>query len=310
MPKRLLPVALLLLSACQSNTADKAHQRRLQSLTYSLELANDRTSRENVYLWRKLEGEVAGGHFGQLAPNSAIAQLLAHCDTILAVTVRWRAHLPKCRKQLSVLAASSPSARLSPAEYEVAIQLLQQLAAYRVILRAQDSQLVLPRLGPPQLTIDTTAVALANFYFRDATPAEALAALAQLEATVLADEAAALSAQSMRLACGGNIIYDSTHAQALADTSAVVAGTEYHASLFLAAVLKPAGLAMSANGQPIIVPPSGIGQVHFVADPHLLGNRQEVNTYWNGVIQIRSPYTRSGDTTYKVRVPYRIVRGK
>jgi hypothetical protein len=308
MHKPLLPVAILLtLSACQSG---KAGPRRLQALTYSLEQANNRATRENEYLWKTIQNEVAGGRFGQLTPNSAVAQLLAHSDTIQLVMKQWRAHLFNCREQLSALAISSPHASLGPETYKETTQLLQQMAAYRVTLLAQDSQLVLPRLLPPRMTADTTAAAMADFYFRNATPAEAMAALAQLEATMLADEAAALLGQNMRLACGGNIIFDSTHAQALTDTSAVVAGTEYRASFFLAAVLKPAGLTMSANGQPVTVRPGGTGQVRFIADPRLLGNKQEVTAYWNGLIRVKSGYTHSGDTTYKVRVPYRIVRSK
>ena len=307
MHKPLLPFAILLtLSACQS---EKAGPRRLQALTYSLEQANNRAARENDYLWGTIHNEVAGGRFGQLTPSSAVAQLLAHSDTIQRVMKQWRAHLFNCREQLSALAISSPNASLGPETYKQTTQLLQQMAAYRVTLLAQDSQLVLPRL-PPRMTADTTAAAMADFYFRNATPAEAMAALAQLEATMLADEAAALLGQNMRLACGGNIIFDSTHAQALTHTSAVVAGTEYRASFFLAAVLQPAGLTMTANGQPIAVMPGGIGTVRFIADPRLLGNKQEVTAYWTGIIRVPSPYTQSGDTVYKVRVPYRIVRSK
>ncbi len=191
-----------------------------------------------------------------------------------------------------------------------ATQLLGQLVAYRARLRKLDPHVALPRLVPPALPTSTAPPALADFYFRDAKAAEALAALAQLEATVLTSETTALQAQSIMLACGGNIVFDRVGAWAIAESNTVVAGTEYRADLLLTTTLTAAGLSMSANGQPIAVQPDGVGRVRFVADPRLLGNRSEVVAYWTGVIRARSPYTQSGDTTYKVRVPYRIVRGR
>lgn len=304
MLKLVLPLGILLaLSGCHTKEADL---RRLQALTYSLEQANERAIINALHEERYLRNRLA--MFGsQAAQNPALAQLVARCDTMQAGADWLRARLRESRRQVCLLA---PDQALSPAQRAAATQLLAQLVAYRVRLRKLDPRVALPRLVPPALPTSTAPSALADFYFREATAAEALAALAQLEATVLTSETAALESQSILLACGGNIVFDRVGAWAIAESNTVVAGTEYRADLLLATTLTTAGLTMRANGQPITVQPGGSGRVRFVADPRLLGDRPEVMAYWTGVICARSPYTQSGDTTYKVRVPYRIVRGR
>lgn len=116
-------------------------------------------------------------------------------------------------------------------------------------------------------------------------------------------------AQDVQLSCR-NVMYDEVGIRAVPDSTAVVAGQEYRARLSLFAIPKPAGMTMSANGQPIAVMPDGVGRVRFMANPRLLGNKQEATAHWNGFICVKSAYTQSGDTTYQVRVPYRIVRSK
>jgi hypothetical protein len=295
--------ALLALSSCQP---EKADPRRLQALTYSLEQANERAVVNTLEERVRMRGRIAmlGG---QATQNPALTQLVARCDTMQAGADWLRARLRETRQQLRLVA---PSQALSPAQRAAATQLLGQLVAYRATLRKLDARVALPRLIPPALPTATAPSALADFYFRDATAAEALAALAQLEATMLTSETAALESQSVILACGGNVVFDRVGAWAIAESNTVVAGTEYRADLLLASSLTTAGMRMSANGQPITVQPGGSGRVRFVASPRLLGNRPAVTAYWTGLIRARSPYTQSGDTTYKVRVPYRIVRGR
>ncbi len=304
MHKLLLPVAvLLILSACQ---AEKADPRRLQALTYSLEQANERAVATNRESWVRMRWRIE--KFSRpAAPNSAIKQLIVRCDTIQAGAAWLRARLRESRQQLRLVA---PGQALSPAQHAAATQLLAQLVAYRATLRKLDARVALPRLVPPALVTSTTPSALADFYFRDATATEALAAFVQLEAILLACETTALESQSLMLACGGNIVFDRVGAWAIAESNTVAAGTEYRADLLLATALTTTGLTMSANGQPVTVQPSGFGRVRFIADPRLLGNRSEITAYWTGIIRARSPYTQSGDTTYKVRVPYRIVRSQ
>jgi hypothetical protein len=303
MHKPLLPVAILLiLSACQS---EKAAPRRLQALTYSLEQANDREMAENANFGAHIRTRIGWLH-NKPPRNLALAQLLARCDTIQVGAARLRERLRESRQ---LLRRAAPDQPLSPAQRAATTRLLEQLVAYQATLHILDKQVVLPRLVPPTLAGSAAALP-ADFYFRDATATEALAALAQLDATTLTSEGAALLAQSTMLACGGNIIFDKVGAWAIAESNTVAAGTEYRADLVLASALTIAGMTMSANGQPIAVMPEGIGQVRFIADPRLLGNRQAVTAYWNGLICVKSAYTQSGDTTYKVRVPYRIVRSK
>jgi len=302
MHKPLLFVAILLsLSACQ---AEKADPRRLQALTYSLEQANELEIGENLAIWQQMRARIASGLYGRSAQNPAIAQLMARYDTIQMGAGLLREQLRESRQQLRKVPPNQP---LSPMQHGVVNRFLGQLVAYQATLHTLDKRVVLPHLVPPTLAGNASS---ADFYFRDATVAEALAALAQLEATVLTSENAALQSQSIVLACGGNIVFDRVGAWAIAESNTVAAGTEYRADLVLASSLTIAGMTMSANGQPIAVRPGGAGRVRFTADPRLLGNRQAVTAHWDGLIRVKSAYTQSGDTTYKVRVPYHIVRSK
>lgn len=303
MHKLLLPIAILLtLSACHSQKTDP---RRLQALTYSLEQANERELAENAASGSRMRTRMGWLH-NKPPRNLALVQLLARCDTIQVGAARLR---EKLRESRQLLRRSAPDQPLSPTQRAATTRLLGQLVAYQATLHTLDARLILPRLVPPTLAGNAVA-SPDDFYFRDATATEGLAALAQLEATVLTSEGAALLAQSTMLACGGNIVFDKVGAWAIAESNTVAAGTEYRADLVLVSSLTIAGMNMSANGQPIAVMPSGIGRVRFVADPQLLGNRPEVTAHWNGLIRVKSAYTHSGDTAYKVRVPYRIVRSR
>jgi hypothetical protein len=303
MLKRLLPFVLLL-SACHPDAANSMHRRRTRALTHCLEQVNEHLAQDNVRRWQGLAGWRE--KFRSHGPDPALDQLLRRCDSIRAEAAQLRRQLIATRRQWHTLAIRHSGEAIGSASLAATTQLLRQFVAYRASLRAIDSQLVLTRLAP---AADTTAPALADFYFRDASPVDALASLAQLEAAILGDESAALLAQDVQLGCR-NVVYDEVGIRTVPDSTAVIAGREYRAHLSLFAIPKPAGLMMSANGQPIAVMPDGVGRVRFVADPRLLGNRAEVMAYWTGVIRARSPYTHSGDTTYKVRVPYRIVRGR
>lgn len=304
MLKRLIPFSLLLSAACHPDAADIAHRRRTRTLTHCLEQANEHLAQESLRRWQGLTGWRE--KFQSHGRDPALDQLLLRCDSIRAGATRLRRQLVSTRRYLHTLAARSSSEAIGQAPLAATKQLLSQFAAYRAALRAIDRQVVLTRLAP---AADTTAPALAAFYFRDAPPPEALASLAQLEAAILGDEAAALLAQDMQLACR-NVVYDEVGIRAVPDSTAVVAGQEYQARLSLFAIPKPAGLTMSVNSHPIAVMPDGVGRVRFIADPRLLGNRREVTAHWDGLIRVKSPYTHSGDTTYKVRVPYRIVRSQ
>jgi hypothetical protein len=305
MHKQLLSIAILLtFSACHPNAADQAHQRRTRGLTRCLEQANEHLAQESLRRWQGLAGWRE--KFQSHGPDPALDQLLLRCDSIRAGATQLRQQLVAIRHQAHLLAARNPEEVVGPAPLAAATRLLSRVATYRATLRAIDRQVVLTRLAP---LADTTAPALAAFYFREAPPAEALAALAQLEAAILGDEAAALLAQDVQLSCR-NVAYGEVGARAVPDSTAVVAGQEYRARLSLFAIPKPAGLTMSANGQPIAVMPDGVGRVRFIADPRLLGNKQEVTAHWDGLIRIKNAYTQSGDTAYKVRVPYLIVRSR
>jgi hypothetical protein len=305
MPKLLASIGILLvLSACQPDAADRAHRRRTRALTRCLEQANEHLAQENLRRWQGLAGWKE--KFKSHSPDPALDHLLLRCDSIRAGATRLRQQLVAIRHQCHTLAVRDPDEVVGPALLAAATRLLGQFAAYRATLRAIDRQVVLTRLAP---LADTTAPALASFYFREAPPAEALAALAQLEAAIVGDEAAAVLAQDVQLSCR-NVMYNEVGIRAVPDSTVVVAGQEYRARLSLFAIPKPVGMTMSVNGQPIAVMPDGIGQVRFIADPRLLGNRQEATAHWDGLIRVKSAYTHSGDTTYKVRVPYRIVRSR
>jgi hypothetical protein len=138
--------------------------------------------------------------------------------------------------------------------------------------------------------------------FDDASLASALATLSQRETAVLLQEQAVLAA--IRAKVGATSLGLSLKPLAIAEASTVAPGATYRAELLLAHALNaPGSRSMTVNGAPITVGPDGHGQVSFTA-PRLNGAAVR-QAYWNGTI---TSHANGRDSTFRIRVPYTIVR--
>jgi hypothetical protein len=133
-----------------------------------------------------------------------------------------------------------------------------------------------------------------------ATPlADALADLSQLESEVLARQTHAL--QRLGQVIGARRWPSHPLATATAVSQVVAPGGSYRAQLGVVSYFSAKELAMrmSCNGQPVRISPQGVGLVSFRAP-----TRPGPAT-WMGTIRLHS---HGRDTTFKVRVPYRVAR--
>ncbi|GAB3292378.1 hypothetical protein [Hymenobacter tenuis] len=144
-------------------------------------------------------------------------------------------------------------------------------------------------------------------YWQDTSTAEALAALAQQEAQIIALARDALNVQHANLKSShhrfrgfGNII-----AHAVPETNLVTEGDIYKAKLFLAAPAYGEAIRMMANGKPLEIDADGYGYVEFTASAPKANRSKEVTMHWNGsVVRSYQGYI----TTYPIRVPYTVRR--
>jgi hypothetical protein len=181
--------------------------------------------------------------------------------------------------------------------------LQQRLVAYGKFIRPFISQQV-PIHGLGITTNGTTEpspVSYNEFYFRDASVAEALAVLAQQEAEVVRLELAALREQSSKMGS-----YDSFMIMrpfAVAEANAVKEGEPYRATLLLASSIAGFPMTMMANGRPVKVA-NNQGQVEFTV-PVQEGRPEKTQAYWEASITAE---VRGQDTTFRLRVPYTIYK--
>lgn len=160
--------------------------------------------------------------------------------------------------------------------------LTRQLADY-----AQARQQLSPR-DTGQLTAPT---------FGNMPVTAALAHLTRLESDVRTTETATLKQLAPRL--GAKKLSGRIMAVATAESNIVVPGMVYKAKMYLAKALHGVHPLMTCNGQPVRVGPDGQGLVRFVAP------KRPGPAVWLGTIQ----YNLNGrDTTFQVRMPYRVVR--
>ncbi|RAK69871.1 hypothetical protein [Hymenobacter edaphi] len=138
--------------------------------------------------------------------------------------------------------------------------------------------------------------------FAAASVASALAALARLEAGVLLRETEALASLQARV--GPTDLPVTARAWATAEARTVAPGSTYKAELYLAqALYRPGHLTMTANGQPVSIDAGGFGRVAFTAPA--LGGALRRQLAWEGTVRVR---LAGHDTTFRVRVPYTVVR--
>ena len=166
----------------------------------------------------------------------------------------------------------------------------QQLLQQQVTALADTLRHLEPAGTPP-----LTAPALGS----DPLAAEALADLSQLESNLLDHQAQVLK-HLVGLVSNPMPVANKLLAAATAESNVVAPGDTYRAELFLVSHFgNDLRMQMACNGQPVAVGPDGVGLVRFRA-PTRPGPAS-----WTGSIRINQ---NGRDTTFVVRVPYRVVR--
>lgn len=284
---------------------------KIRLLNEALQAANEKTATENgreadqiITAMQRLRFPAAEVAIGQ--------EIAAHTQQIQVATSRLRDYVYKIREHIKQQAAHDKNTdvagiMLGQQQNGLAYKLLARVSNYSDTLRIINKEFKQLNLIPGQDAKSYSSSELAEFYFGESNLDLTLAGLSQIEAKILTQESSALRAESSRIGCVRNIIYDSFGAMAAAESNKVAAGTEYHAILFLAPALKTGLLQMTVDGKPLPVDKFGHGEVRFAVDPSKLGNRLQVTAYWTGTIRT-SADTRTGDTILKVRVPYIITR--
>jgi hypothetical protein len=160
----------------------------------------------------------------------------------------------------------------------------QQLAEYRLALQA---------LNP------TAKPTLAAPRFAGLPVVAALASLSQLESEVRAAELNTLRYLTPKV--GAKTLRSHLVALYSAESSTVAPGKTYRAQLFLGSVLelRYVPMQMRCNSQPVSVDSSSVGQVRFRAP------KKPGPAAWTGTIRLA---TNGRDTTFRVRVSYRVAR--
>lgn len=189
-------------------------------------------------------------------------------------------------------ATSNPPAPLPltyPNEARVVARLLGQDTRAQQTLRQQVATCAdsLRRLGPA----DSAPLVAPSFH--DTSVAEALAALTQLESTVLARAAQTL--RHLGRGLGPAQIPTRMIAAATAESNTVAPGTTYRARLLLIKTLSPSTINMYCNNQPVAIGPDGGGHVRFRA-PTRPGPAA-----WTAAIHLK---VNGHDSTFRMRVPY------
>ncbi|MFD2717713.1 hypothetical protein ACFST9_03235 [Hymenobacter monticola] len=211
--------------------------------------------------------------------DSLVHTLWAHAEKLLLATQNVNG-LPTLRHPNETRAVTEQLGNASPAHQH----LRQQLQAFDDTLRA---------LHP------SAAAHLTTPAFEGQTVALALATCAELESAVRAAEADVL--RHLATQVGPTQLRRHPMALAEAESKVVAPGELYRARMLWLEALgpSPARLQMRCNGQPVPVGADLVGQVRFVA-PQRPGP-----AVWTASIRFQ---TMGRDTTFQVRVPYRVAR--
>jgi hypothetical protein len=280
---------------CRSKTADAA-LLRLYFADETLLASNDKLLRSN-------EGQVKQIH-ALTVKNRNLPADLAVLQQAEAVHDSTRAvvdHLRDLRERLLRRTDNLRRFRNLDAHREVAALLGSDGpgAADTLQRHLRQHARLLARVAPGPAR---TPVADADF--EDATVTAALATFSQLESAALVREGRALAALQARV--GGEPLKTTVRPLAAAYASTVAPGETYKAELLLINALTTAkGLQMTANGQPVPVDADGFGRVAFTAPA--LGGAARRELVWQGTIAV---HANGRDSTFRVRVPYTVVRRK
>ncbi|UOQ95968.1 hypothetical protein MUN81_11910 [Hymenobacter sp. 5317J-9] len=289
---------LLALSGAVGNTLYRQHRAQRQLNAQLLEMS-DLLLSENADAEQAAEGTVKSIHAAvqknqnkpaelavlaeaenlNIRADSLVHTLRAHTEKLLLAT-----HNPGVLLNLSHANETEAVAQQLGSQHPAYLNLRQQLAALTDTLRKLHPHTT-QRLKAPTFEGQTLAVAMAT--------------LAELESEVRTAEAIALRHLAAQI--GASRMAEGQVALASAESNMVAPGELYRARLIWSKVLKPrpAGLQMRCNGQLIPVGADMIGRVRLVAA------RRPGPATWTGTIR----FNQNGrDTTFQVRVPYRVVR--
>lgn len=261
-----------------------------------------------------------------------LQQLVPALDSVNA-SARWEAHLALERMEASIAKNRNPpqdTILLAATRLQARInQLLDTLQARRVALlratghparaatlphpdEADAGAQVLEHASRPQQQFEEQLVSYAAALRQLPVPdslrlrplrldhlpvAAALADLAHLENRLLTTETHVIRQLHQRV--GATPIHSRLVAVATAESDVIAPGETYRARLLLVKSLLPQTVQMYCNGQPVPIGPTGAGLVRFRA-PTRLGPAT-----WVGTIRMRQ---NGRDTTFAVRIPYRVVR--
>lgn len=288
-----LPGLLAGTSACQSD-ASKTAQLRLKRIDDTLLAGNEELRHENDWTIKAIQAQIEKNR-----QPAAELRVLHQAEALRDSTRQLVSYLHQLRGRLVHQTGNELYFRQLAGHREVAAllgssatadTLQRQLRTYAGYLRqiAPAADALVPSVPAPDFT--------------GASVAGALATLAQQETLLLLREAGALATLQQRIE--KNVSKKSYRALASAEDNEVMPGATYRASFGLAAALyRPTGFAMTANGAPVAIGPDGFGQVAFAVPP--LGGAARRQASWVGSITVR---TNGRESTFRVRVPYTIVR--
>ena len=260
----------------------------LQQLTTTLSVQNDEAAKQAKETLRSIAETIAKNR-NQPAEMAVLHRAEALSGQIQALCDTLRSYQQQMRRAAGSAAALAPLrqpeatasvARLLGSGTRGQRALRQQLAAYTDSLRQLAAAVAAPPAAPA---------------FDDLPAVEALAALARLEAQVRASEARTL--QHLARPLGAARLPTRLVAVATAERGTVAPGDTYRARLVVVKSLATVATRMYCNGQPVPVGPDGVGLVRFRA-PTKTGPAS-----WAAAIRLNQ---NGRDTTFAVRVPYRV----
>lgn len=267
----------------------RLHQQ-LEELTQVLTTENDLASRNAQHTVKGIEAAVAKNR-NQPTDRALLrhAKAIQTCAEQLVETLRtYGDQLRRATSNKEAVPLQHPNAAIGSESAKKQRQALaKQLAAYNDTLRQSGAA-------------EATAAPLLAPTFEATTPvADALADLSRLEGEVLARQTPALKHISERV--GARQWPMHPVATATAESNVVAPCGTYRAQLGVVSYFSANELRMTitCNGQPISVDHNGIGLVRFRAP-----SRPGPAT-WTGTIRLNS---NGRDTTFKVKVPYRVAR--
>ncbi|WP_400191090.1 hypothetical protein [Hymenobacter sp. B81] len=285
----------------------------------TLNTYNERAAKENATTVRAIQAEAQRNRWYR-----SDSVVYAESKSLHTRTDSLRNYLHDIRRRL-LLATGNEYEWKNPDEDEAVTQLMlrqpnrpnladslqQQLKSYHQYLHQQLSpstvtvgaapaqELRLPRA----VRLPVEPLSFGEFYFADAPVAAAALHLAQLEAQVLQRETEAM--ENLRRKVGSHHHHDFVRigAYAIPESNQVPAGGTYRARLLLVSAQgNMPGLRMTANGQPVPVQyPLEQGQVSFPVP----ASQPPGPAVWEGTISTRY---YGQDTTFRIRVPYTVVR--